>query len=346
MATIKYKCDICTREIELLENKVGMTTFSNCIITNNCKGNLYAVKRNANNVRETIPSYDTELDDYIPRPFFVKYIQKNESLSWVIEHGFGPSCVIVVYDVAGNIVDNDQYGVITKDGITTLTINYLLAGTAHIISRTGGKLPNEGMSAITSPTQVSFADILTFAVPKYITRYDSGADPNVAPLPALPAPLDLSSATIRIEIEVIKPNEPAVTCDETLEAISQQSTWYNWPEILIKSRKQYSLRYKKISEFKIFSNTNDGKVTIPDGTILKIKRIDYGNGIFVNIPDRGLIVLLTNPPYTAYDKELTMLVECGEMVNSPIPYFSFDNSILYVDYDVVEHTYPKISKYL
>lgn len=348
MATIKYKCDTCTREIELLENKVGMTTFSNCIITNNCKGNLYAIKRNANNVRQSIPTYDTELDDYVPRQFFAKHVQDTESSRWVVQHGFGPSCVIIVYDVVGNIIDNDQFVATTSSGVSTIDINQAMSGSVHIISRTGGKLPSDGVVPLVAPTQVSFADVLTFAVPKYITRYDSSADPNVPQPPSLSSPLDISSATIRIEIEVTKPNEQPVTCDETLEAIFPQSTWYNWPQILIKSRKQYSLRSKKISEFKVFSNNNNNNsdVTIPDGTIIKIKRIDYGNGLFVNIPDRGLLVLLTNPPYTSYDKELSNLVECGEMVNSNMPYFSFARGVLYVESDVVETTYPKISKYI
>jgi hypothetical protein len=357
MATIDYKCDTCNREIELIENKIGLTSFSGCIITQNCKGKLYFVKRNPNNLRENLPDYVLNLDDYSPRDLFFPYTQTIPSNKWIINHGFGPSLVIIVYDTNGQVVNPETYVTSYSYGTTTITFPTELSGTVHILSRTGAATVVNPRTIISS-TQVSYNDILTFAIPKYITRIDSRTaplepPPSVPPVPPpsqpplpQPAPFEVCSNVIRLEIEVTRPNEPTITCTETLDDFTNPlSPWFGWPQILVKNRKHYCIRTISLSKLKVFQNTNSQEVIIPDGTLLRITAIDYGTGILTNIPDRGLLILMANPPYQADDKITNKVFDCGEMVDASIDYLTFQSMNLYVNDEIVEMTYPDIKIY-
>lgn len=369
MATINYKCDTCKREIELLENKLGLTTFSTCTITKDCRGSLISTKRNPYNVRENIPKHDKALDDYSERKMFYEHIQEIPSATWFVEHGLGDSCIFIVFDENNLVMDKSNYTVTRQAaGISLVSFSSKIIGTVHVLSRTGGAIYDPSTSEDAFDFQVSFNDVITFAIPKFISRVDSRAAPieppddipvtppvSATPLPS-PAPSDtsyplysLSDKTIQIEIEVIKPNEPSVTCTETLDAfVSSTSAWFGWSEILVRNRKHYCVRTIKISELKVFTNTNSQKLNIPNGTILKIKRIKYGdasNNVFVNIPDRGLLMLFSESPHTSSDKIVDKLLDCGEMVGIADQVFRFTDLDLYVSSDMIEKSYPKISKY-
>lgn len=366
MATINYKCDTCKRDIELIENRYGLTTNSQCIITKSCRGKLFFVKRNPNNVRAQLPAYDIELDDYTPRKLLHIHTQELENLEWEIQHNFGESTVFIVYDALSNIVDNSEYTITTiSPGVSLLRFLTKTAGMAHVLSRTGGLdidiIDDSAYQVLLSPDGV-----LTFAIPKYITRMNSAGTP-ILPPPAVPVtppvsntPLPSSPSTvpptdnlfypcdklIRIEIEVLKPNEPALTCTETLDdSISIDSAWYGWNQILVRNRKHYCLKTKKISELKVFTNTNDQKINIPDGTRLRIKRIDYGTSVLVNIPDRGLLMMLTDNTNNTNIRNLSQLMDCGELVNLPTGELIFKDKVLYATSDMIETTYPLIKKY-
>lgn len=347
MATINYKCDTCLREVELIENIKGLTTVGPCIITNNCYGRLYPTSRNPNNLRESIPKYDRDLEDFSKRGLFFGYNQSVESDVWTVKHNLSDSCVVIVYNIDGTIVPTDSYSQHTANGVTKITFSAPRIGTVHILSRAGSMITTyASIDATGSLTKCSYNDSITFAIPRYITKYNSGAYPSQPGTVDYTPPRDLTaSSTILIEIEVKKPNEPAVTCDETLSTLINPSPWVPWTEILVKNRKQYILKSKNIRDFKIFKNTNDQSINIPDGTTLKIKRIAYSDvEVFTAIPDRGLLVLLANDPYTTADKELNKLIDCGEMVDANLGYFTFRDGELYAFDDNIENTYPKISK--
>lgn len=348
MATIKYKCDTCKREIELIENKAGMTTFNNCTITNKCAGKLYSNGRNPNNLRESIPTPSTVLDDYQPRKLLYVHPQRNSNLKWVVEHNMGLSCVVIVYDANSQIMDADAYIVESFPTYSNITFTLPQSGVAHIISRTANQTAHIDQSAAISTTIVSGNGILTFGIPKYITRIDSGATlpTEITPTPtSLPTqPYSSCNNTIQIEIEVQRPNEGAITCSETLEALIVPSAWAGWGNIMVKNRKLYCLKSKAINSLKVLANTNNGNVNIPDGTTFKILRIDYGTGIFTDIPDRGLLMMLSTAPHTGVDKDLRNIVDCGELVGMVGTTFVFKNSELYINSKYVESTYPKIVK--
>lgn len=349
MATIKYKCDTCSREIELIENKNGITTFSNCTITQKCAGRLYSVGRNPNNLRESIPPYHVSLDDYSPRRLLYVHTQDNANVEWKVEHNLGLSCVFIVYGSNSEIIDEDAYTLKTYSSYATIQFPFPTAGVVHVISRVSSDESITTNDVGVEYTVVSANNLLTFALPKYITRIDSGAaDPSITPTPTATAlssqPYSICSNTIQIEIEIQKPNQQPLTCTETLDALSSTSPWNGWNDIMVRNRKLYCVKSKNITSLKIFTNVNSNKIDIPDGTTFKILRIDYGTGLLTDIPDRGLLMLLSSAPFTALDKDVHHLTDCGELVGLRDTVFLFKNNELYINSKYIESTYPKITK--
>lgn len=345
MATIKYKCDTCERTIELIENKKGLTTFGTCVITNNCRGILHPEERNPNNLRESLPKYAPELDDFIARKLFHTHTQETASKVWVVNHGLSPSSVTIVYGSDGSVIDPDLYTLTNSGGISRITFSTPQSGVVHMLSRSGGAVQLNTIQPTSDTVKCSYFDTLTFAVPKYITNYQSGSYPNAPPTVDYSPARNICNSTILLEIVVKRPNEEEIVCTEQLDALLPPSPWVGWGEILVRKRKQYCLRSKKISDLKIFKNTNDQSIVIPDGTTLKISRIAYSDiEVLTAVPDRGLLMLLADSPYGVQDKRLDALVDCGEMVDADLGYFIFRGGELYAFSDNIEQTYPNITK--
>lgn len=351
MATIVYKCDTCGRQIELIENKYGITCLNNCIITNNCKGNLYSIKRNQNTSRQSIIKYISSNENYEPRKLFYSHTQTITSLIWTINHNLSKSCTVIIYDNNQNIINSSEYKIDFYNTYCIITFNTPTSGTAHIINRTE-HLSLQTNKNIIETEQISFNDILTFAIPKYITRITSTTKPDAiiiptpTPTPVPNQPYEICNELIKLEIEIQRPNEDSITCEETLENDALfGSPWYGIEQILVANRKHYCIRSFNLTKLKIFKNINSDIAKIPDGTKFKIKRISYNDSVFVNIPDRGLLILLSKLPHTTIDKDLNRFFDCGEMVKSPMDFMTFTDKQLYIDSNIIENTYPPIKKY-
>lgn len=307
-----------------------------------------AILRNAN--RSPI-----NLNEQSSRKLFFLHEQPISSKRWTIRHGFGPSTAIIIYDDAGTIVDSDLYHVSYSRGESIISFTGDISGVAHVLSRNGDSYrPISVNSDINREIQVSYSDIVTFAIPRYITRLSSGSapilppatipttpQPSPTPLPQ-PAPYEICSNVIQLEVEVTRPNETSITCTERLDiGINGLSSWFGWPRILVGSRRHYCLKTLKLSTMKIFSNVNNQETSIPDNTVLKIKRIDYGTGLLANIPDRGLLVLLSD---INSGRILDSLTDVGEMVGIQNAVFIFKSGNMFVAENAVETTYPDIKR--
>lgn len=347
MATITYKCDTCNRQVELLENKYGFTTYGRCTITSGCSGKFYKLKRNQNNSRESFPTYASNLEDYSPRKYLYIYKQTIPAKTWDVEHNYGLSAVAIVYGPSGLPLSPETYSIRYYSNNIVVKFDSEMSGAVHVIFRSTATQKNTSMS-LSPDIQLSYSNILTFAVPKFITRIDSAAYPSPSTQPPLPqpAPYEVCNNIIKIEIELLRPNQEPILCTETLDTyINPESPWADISQILVRNRKHYCIKTIDISKLKIFSNTNQNKIDIPNGTTLKIRRIDYGTGVLVNIPDRGLLILLAEDPYAKINKITDRLVECGELVDSAIDGFVFYDGKLFASDSQVEKVYPSIKKY-
>lgn len=83
--TVQYKCNVCNRFIDVTENKQGLDVFGKCIITKQCKGTLFFVKRN-DNILRNLPPEPTDVPDWVYTPQVVTFTQKHARSIWKFKH--------------------------------------------------------------------------------------------------------------------------------------------------------------------------------------------------------------------------------------------------------------------
>lgn len=343
MATITYKCNVCDREIDLLENKQGLTTFAKCVITYGCKGKLLSIHRNPDNIRESFPAEVAGLEDYSPRNVLFNYTQTLPANIWVIDHDLNtaPAVSAYVYNQSNVLTELDpkEYKILTvSSNQLKLVFNGTFTGKAQLVSRNSIKNNPVGIPNSTALTQVTSNGYFVFAIPKYLTKFDY--PPTLLPPPGLP--YDLHSVPVRIEVSIKKPNEEEEICTEYLTNSLSNTPWNGWNEVLIRKRRNYYLFSKSILAFRTLGGETVKFSDIPDGTQLKITRIDYGTGVLQPLETESLFIMLSNSPYTTNDKIKNLLVDVGDMVDNTIDYFTYKTSDFFVDQSNVDKTYPDI----
>lgn len=345
MATITYKCNVCSRDIDLLENSKGLSAFSKCVITYGCKGKLLKTKRNPNNIREKFPSEVSGIEDYNQRKALFTFSQPTTKPVWTINHDLNVSPAISVYvnDINGTLVslspENYTTKIVNKNQVK-IYFKDSYKGKAQLVSRSSIKTVPIASNKSASLVQTSSNGYLVFAVPKILTRFEY--PPTV--LPPIQTPYDLSNLNIRIEVSIKRPNEEEEICTEFLTSSLIDTPWSGWSEVLIRRRRNYYVFAKNILDFRTFGGDNLKFSDIPDGTQLRITRVDYGTGVLQPIPQEGLYLLLSNSPYTANDKIKDKVVNLANMVDNTIDYLSFTTSDFFVDSTQIEKTYPDIIK--
>lgn len=202
MATILYKCNICKRTIELLENSNGMTVFSKCIITSGCRGKLHQETRNSNNIRENYPNVVPGFTNYSKRNILFEFEQKLLNNTWKINHNLNtfPSVNVYTQETSGIIKQNPDSFEIKYINPNTIHIVFstIKKGKIQCVSRTSSDKTTNKATKVPSFVQVTHGGTFNFAVPKYLTEYNSIVRNNR---------LDLDEYTVEVEVSIQKPNE-------------------------------------------------------------------------------------------------------------------------------------------
>lgn len=345
MATITYQCSVCKRNIDLLENKKGLTTFSRCVITDGCRGKMIPQSRNIDNARETFPKDVPNLENKVFRKSLFNYTQLIPSNIWNIEHDMNtfPAVSVYTYDSNNNLQELpvENYTIILIDSNTIkLVLNSSIVGVAQLLARSSNNVTYSPSVPILNPIQVTANGMFTFAVPKFLTHYDY--PPSI--VNSLPDPLE--GSPIRMEISLTRPGKEEEICTEKLSTSFVDNAWAGWDEILVRKRRNYYLFTKKISDFRTLGGggNNTDFEQLADGTQLKILRIDYGTGVFQPLESDNFIMLLTNSPYTINDKVRDKIVDIGDMYAQADGYFSYKSGDFIVSQKYVDKTYPNIMR--
>lgn len=345
MATISYKCDTCKRETELIENQSGFTIVGKCNITEGCLGHLYKIGRNPNNVRESSPKFVEGLANFIPRRALYEYPQTLPSDAWEVTHNMGvlPATFVYVQDNENRLsYMKDEDYTVQAEGKNKIVVKFdqKYRGIIQCVARsTVPQIPNTLPSPETT-FQVSSKGLLTIAVPKFIT-YTSG--PNIGQTLNVCTPTN----SIKIDIEISKPNEESFVCTETVPNIlDNRSPWNAWNEIIVAKRKNYCVRTIDILKMKVFGTAILSAEDIPNGTRMRFLSIDYGDGITRKINSRSVLALLAKSPYQYVDKIQDQIVDIGEMAGSTPDYFVYVDGELQIDNSLVEKTYPDIGRHI
>lgn len=343
MSTIQYKCNVCKKTAELIENQKGLTVPGKCVLTNGCIGRMLPLSRNPYNVRENYDYYLSDYADHNDRNKFYKHTQNNKNRVWKIAHDLNnhPFVVVFIKTESGIVkLDNSDYEILYN---TPQTINIKfqseVSGYAHCVARTSNNDPVSVSSVTNTLKQITVGGTFTFAVPKFLTKLTG--TPTVTPT----LPLDLfDNGDIELEIGITKPNEEEIVCFETIPNIQVNSPWRGTNEIIVRNRRNYYVKMKNLLQFTTFDNANLSFKDIPDGTKIRFLRVDYGTGIKQKIPSRGVFVLLSNSPHAIVDKDTNNLLDLGEIIETEYEYMTYYNGEIYIDGNAIERTYPEIRK--
>lgn len=344
MATNTYKCGVCKREIETLENKYGLGIVAKCIITKGCVGKLHRTKRNPDNLRESFPQFDSRFDNYSQRRTFHNHIQGTSSNDWLVTHDLGvlPSVSVFELNVDGTYTElsPSTYTITPLDqNSISIQLDRHVVGVAQSVARSSVNVRPTLVDAEEDLFQVTVGGTFVFAVPKFLTVSGTGS------------PLDLNGyigavrVQPRIEVFLQKPNEEEITCFERLPYEETSSPWAGWDEILLRKRRAFYIKTKNILNFTTFSDSELKFTDIPEGTRLRFGAIDYGDGVVHEaIEGESLLLLLSQSPYTVTDKVKNRLVDVGDMAASLDAYLVYKGGEFYINQKFIERTYPLIEK--
>lgn len=334
MATITYQCNRCKRQISKLENQQGLTVYGKCIITEGCLGQLNTIGRNIDSIRETFPSEVIGLLDYSPRKALFTFKQNIPSKSWAIRHDLStsPAVVVFVANTSGKLtqLDPENFTIAIVDP-NNIILNFTqpLTGEAQCVARSTSVTTSTPTTS--SMFQVTNGGVLTMAVQQLIVNSNSQV-PNV----------DMTTATFTVQLTVTQPSQQPVQSVETISVpLNTASPWENWPKILVRKRKNYLTRTKNIYDFSAFGGGGSLNTTnIANGTRVQFSRIQFPFSQYRPIDSREMLVLLSNSPYAAIDKIRNKVIDLGEMLDSNINYFVYNNGELFVDASNIEVSYP------
>lgn len=330
MATKTYKCDVCKRTIQNIENPQGLTNIGFCRITEGCKGSLQFIERNAYSARVEIPASVEGLVDFTPRKKLYTHNQFNPKKSWTVDHNLLTMPVVEVFaeTESGTLIK------VSKTAYSTESINSRrlkisldvpTKGVAQCIARTTTNDDRVIPEIKLDSFQVTTDRLFTFAIPKKLTT---------------PIEVDLSLVPIRILVEVSIPDRDPVQCVETIQPKLFGGAWLGWNDILLRKRRNFIVRTKSISDFSALHPilTTGG---LPEGTRIRFLQVDFGSG-YHPIDSKTIIVLVSKSPHRTSDKIQDKLIDLGEILNTTSQYFTFRDGEFHIPEAVVESTYPNI----
>lgn len=313
---------------------MGLTVFGKCIITQNCLGKLYTLSRNIDSTREVFAPEVEGLLDYSPRKAFFNFTQPLPTSIWRIEHNLSTSPAVTVYtpNNSNNLapLDPGNFTVTPIDpNNITISFNQAYTGVAQCVSRST-TISTAPPPATSTQVQITINGLITLAIPSTII--------NTPPVPNI----DMTNLTFNMEVDITQPSQQEQSSLEFVtSALNNTSPWNDWHSILVRKRKNYLVRTKNIFDFLAFGE-NASSTSIPNGTQLRFSQILFPTTILTSIPARTLLFLLSNSPYASIDKIRNRVIDVGQMIDTPIDYFTYTNGELYVDSSVIEGSYPDI----
>lgn len=344
MPVIVYQCTVCDRQIELQEQPEGLEVVKRCIITNECRGNLYKVERKEDFVVGNFPDNVAGLTNYIQRKVLYNHVQSIAESTWLVPHNLGvnPSVQVVVdrtEQVDGEIVTSRVE--VEPERITLIDENNLRiffdraeTGLAQCIARSSA--PARGENAIettfgtvdedtTTFVQVSNEGVLTIA-----TNDASGEfPPSVVTGSGLIVADDVPITLRYLDDTSAEDLQTAATIDVAYNASTPAISTSPWndAEVVFVENKTFIVRSISFGD-----PVNDSGVA--NGTSVFF---DQGNA-------EELRVLIALPPYDNVDKQRRQFFRpaFNQGPQQVLESFIFSNGEFFVNQNVIEEIFPPI----
>ncbi len=142
MAVVGYKCSVCKRTINLVQNKQGLDWIGNCNITLGCRGQLIQQEVYPDYIRGSLPDDVVGLKNWVQRQVLFNFTQVVARQNWIITHNLGvlPSVQVSVNVPTPTDPDNMEQILPTEiiynsDDQLTLIFPTAYSGIAQLIGR-------------------------------------------------------------------------------------------------------------------------------------------------------------------------------------------------------------------
>jgi hypothetical protein len=162
---MKYQCNKCNRILNINKNPKQLDIFNRCIITANCRGEMFIV----NNIIGTVDT--SYYDSWVQKKQIHNFQQNILQNIWTIKHNLNDfvSIVVYTYDKDGNLVKSlenvtDGYTIIYADkNVITVKFTKECIGQVQCIV-TNHKVDYTKTVVSNSYTKVSVGNVLTIAL--------------------------------------------------------------------------------------------------------------------------------------------------------------------------------------
>ena len=340
MAVIRYKCNVCKREIDLVENRKGLEVMNRCVITEGCRGKLYRIDRKQDFIRGEFPPKVPGLEDYTQRRVLYNHEQNIKSREWFVEHNLGvaPAVEVLTERVAENSevysqtpceLRDDQRNfflsettdftiTITSPNTLTITFGEAESGLAQLVARS------------------SAARVVEEAVEEETPVFRLTNNNSLLTIATLNSSIDDASA-FDLHITYTAPGD-IVPIEKiyTVEAnVVATSPWNDFTNVLIQGRS-----YKTRSFNTFVSEMSTGE--IPDGSSFYFSAVNT-TGTPRSTRNREIFLLLALDPYANVDKVTDRLIDISAVTedNAELSFFHRDRE-LYAFTPVLVPVFPHL----
>lgn len=333
MAIIVYKCNVCNREIEKLQNKEGLEVVQRCIITSGCRGKLYQVDVKEDHIRGKTPATVKGLSNWVQRNALYNHTQSIKKATWKIVHNMGIIPAVSAWVSRPTQDDPDYISEVIPEDIIIISKNEIHlvfdrteTGIAQLVATDTAKQKVESTtqsSIVAQSTQITTNGEISIAVPINL--------PNASP------------NTIGLQLTFI--NELGQEVIHNFISIDSQasinSPWSDYNRVVIRS-KVYSVRSFNLIDDPIAGGIIDSisNRVITSGSSFTFTGIDVSGGTSYRTINRSeLYILMSNSPYESIDKNRGILVDVYTNTNQ-FAYVSGEATVLTSD---IQTVYPLIT---
>jgi len=328
MPIVLYKCDVCKRDIELIQNKTGLETIQRCVITHGCRGKLYQEKVLQDFVRGSLPPDVSGLENYQQRKVLYNHTQSIETNEWLIQHNLGTAPSVSVFVDRPTSADEDNREEITPDDIVIVNTDIIRlvfsrpeSGIAQLVARASDPTL---LQPFVREAEVGLVTSQVTANSEFTIATRTSA-PLAEPTQIIVEITYTTTDGISLAIPYAADDQPSVV-----------SPWSTFDRIVING-KVYTVRSFNM----VITQQVTGIIT--NGSTLRLTGVDTdGSGIRPVVANE-MAFLLATTPYDIVDKITTQYIDGVDVAGTTNPFaFFFDTAEFFADETIIRDLHPPI----
>ena len=322
MTVIVYKCPVCDRTIDIVQNEKGLETVGRCVITDGCRGKLYQLSVKQDFTRGEYPSAVAGLIDWSQRKVLYDHTQTVADSQWLIQHDLGVSPSVQVF-IEVPVSGGTELEETTPDSIVVVDENNIII---NLSRNESGVAQCVGRNSKPVITNVRVEETRTETEP---FQFSGNSEITIATID--------TTTNIDLVLSFTTPDGRIVDLTYTVDNVpSITSPWSDTDKIFFHEKSYIVRSFSGIDQVSI----TDG--TVQDSSSFYIKSINVGSGAR-SLVSEEIIILLADSPYTEVDKRRSSFVD-PTLIGADEASFSFyyENGEFLVYDNLIETVFPPI----